>query len=42
MVVGGVFAVCVWFRWLFEWWWGLALRLLGMILQPEALFRVSF
>jgi hypothetical protein len=38
IVVGGVFVECVWFRWLFERWLGLALRLLEMSLQPEAPF----
>jgi hypothetical protein len=38
MAAGGVFAVCAWFGWLFEWWWGLALRLLGMNLWSEAPF----
>jgi hypothetical protein len=42
MVAGGMFGVCVWFGWLFERWWGLALRPLGMSLQSEAPSRVSF
>jgi hypothetical protein len=41
MIVGGMFAVCVWFGWLFERWLGLVLWLLGMTLQPEAPFRIS-
>jgi hypothetical protein len=42
MVAGGLFGICVWFVRLYEWWWGLALRPLGMSLRPEALSRVSF
>jgi hypothetical protein len=42
MVVGVMFVVCVWFEWLFEQWLGLVVLLLGMSLQPEAPFRVSF
>jgi hypothetical protein len=38
MVAGGVLVVCVWFGWLSEWWWGLALQLLGMSLRSEAPF----
>jgi hypothetical protein len=42
MVVSGVFLVCMQFGQLFERWWGLALRPLGMSLRPKAPFRVSF
>jgi hypothetical protein len=41
MIAGGVFAVCVWFGWLFERWLGLVLWLLGMSLRLEAPFWVS-
>jgi hypothetical protein len=42
MVVDGIFVVCEWLGQLFERWWGLALRPLGMRLRPKAPFRVSF
>jgi hypothetical protein len=41
MIAGGVFAVCVWFGWLFERWLGLVLWLLGISLRLEAPFWVS-
>jgi hypothetical protein len=42
MVAGGVFAVCVWFGWLFERWWRHALQLLGMSLRSKAPFPSLF
>jgi hypothetical protein len=38
IVMGVVFVACAWFGWMFERWLGLALRLLGMNLWPEATF----